>query len=205
LVVGAGALGNICGLGLALSGFRNVTFLDPDIVEATNLNRQVLFFDAVGKSKAETLAERLTSIFGGDFRGRVEYLRRETDISGHDILLDCVDNFETRIVLSEKAKSEGKVFISGGTGADSGQVVAYDPEESAQTPAELLGLYDIVEQRDVEAHRRERESCIYRPDPSVIMPNLVIAGLMVDLLRGMLRGASPKNLFYDSKHHARFL
>ena len=50
LVVGSGALGIFVGLGLAYSGFRHITFMDPDVVEETNLNRQVFFYDTVGKN-----------------------------------------------------------------------------------------------------------------------------------------------------------
>jgi hypothetical protein len=63
LVTGSGALGVFVGLGLAYSGFLDGTFLDPDVAETTNLNRQILFYDAVGDSKAETLARRETPIF----------------------------------------------------------------------------------------------------------------------------------------------
>ena len=51
-IVGAGALGNFVGLGLALAGFKEMTFIDPDVIEVTNLNRQVFFAEAVGAGKA---------------------------------------------------------------------------------------------------------------------------------------------------------
>ena len=50
LVVGSGALGIFVGLGLAYSKIQNITFMDPDVIEITNLNRQVLFYDAIGLS-----------------------------------------------------------------------------------------------------------------------------------------------------------
>ena len=200
LVVGSGALGIFVGFGLAYSGFRHITFMDPDVIEMTNLNRQVLFYDAIGKSKAETLTERLNSIFSMDNKAQVLYFDKDTDIASYDVVFDCVDNFESRIVLSEKCKVRGKVLISGGTSVDAGQVVIYNPMKNGVTPAELLGLYDIVEARSPESYQRERAACIYQPDPSVIMTNQITAGFMVDAYRMLLNGQEPKNIFYDSNN-----
>ncbi|MGD8438373.1 MAG: ThiF family adenylyltransferase, partial [Syntrophobacterales bacterium] len=99
LVTGSGALGVFVGLGLAHSGFLDSTFLDPDVAENTNLNRQILFYDAVGKSKAETLARRLSRFFSISAKAQIGYFKRETDISSYHVIFDCVDNFESRIVI----------------------------------------------------------------------------------------------------------
>jgi len=197
-VIGAGALGNFVGLGLAFSGFRNITFMDPDLIETVNLNRQVLFYDAVGSSKSEALSARLNELFGTSARARAEYFRRETDVSAYDVIFDCTDNFETRIIISEKCEELRKKLISGGTNVEKGQVVIYDPMRSSGTPAQVLGFYDIVDKRKIEMYRRERAACIYRPDPSVIMSNQIIAGLMVDSCKILLDGREPANIFYDS-------
>jgi molybdopterin/thiamine biosynthesis adenylyltransferase len=197
-VVGAGALGNFVGLGLALSGYRNITFIDPDVVEVANLNRQVLFGDAVGQRKAEASAERLNRMFRTDSRPEATYFRRDTDISEFDVIFDCVDNFETRIVLSEICERNKKVLISGGSGVESGQVIVYEPGKNSRTPADLLGLYDIVDRRNIESYRRIRASCTYGPDPSVIMTNQIIAGFMVDSYRMLLTGLETPNIFYNA-------
>jgi molybdopterin/thiamine biosynthesis adenylyltransferase len=203
LVIGSGALGIFVGLGLAYSEFRHSTFMDPDVVELTNLNRQIFFYDAVGESKAETLSRRLNSLFGMGTKAEVKYFENDTDITPYDVVFDCVDNFESRIVLSEKCKDHGKVLISGGTSADAGQVVIYTPNENGSTPAEILGLYDIVDKRKVETPKRERFSCTYHPDPSVIMTNQITAGLMVDSHRMLLDGQEVNNIFYDSTSSER--
>ncbi|MGD8371047.1 MAG: ThiF family adenylyltransferase [Syntrophobacterales bacterium] len=203
LVTGSGALGVFLGLGLAYAGFQQSTFMDPDVAETTNLNRQILFYDAVGKSKAETLARRLKDLFGVNANSWVEYFKRHTDISSFDVIFDCVDNFETRIVMSEKCKQQKKIIISGGTNVDAGQVVIYNPAKNKKTPAELLDLYDIVDGREIETPERVRAACKYRPDPSVIMTNQIIAGFMVDSYRMLLDGKEPSNIFYDSKSETR--
>ena len=203
LVAGAGALGVFLGLGLAYTGFQQSTFMDPDVAETTNLNRQILFYDAVGKNKAETLASRLKNLFGIKANSWIEYFKRHTDISSYDVIFDCVDNFETRIVMSEKCKEQKKTMISGGTSVDAGQVVVYHPAKNKKTPAELLGLYDIVDEGNVDSPERVRASCKYRPDPSVIMTNQIIAGFMVDSYRMLVAGQEPENIFYDSKRDGK--
>ena len=203
LIVGSGALGIFVGLGLAYSGFQQIAFMDPDVVEETNLNRQVLFYNAIGRSKAETLSERLNEHFGMQNSAVVEYFNSSTDTTSYDVIFDCVDNFESRIMLSEKCKEQGKVLISGGTSADAGQVIIYNPVERGVTPSELLGLYDIVEKRKIDAPKRERAACAYQPDPSVIMTNQITAGFMVDSYRMLLDGQKPVNIFYDSRSNTR--
>lgn len=204
LVVGSGALGIFVGLGLAYSKIQNITFMDPDVIEITNLNRQVLFYDAIGSNKAEILSERLNSLFNMDNKAQITYFNKETDITSYDAVFDCVDNFESRIVLSEKCKKQGKILISGGTSADAGQVVIFDPAKNGATPSELLGLYDIIEKRNPETYQRERTACIYQPDPSVIMTNQITAGFMVDSYRMLIDGQKPGNIFYDSTSNTKF-
>ena len=204
LVVGSGALGIFVGLGLVYSGFRNLVFMDPDVVEITNLNRQVLFYDAVGMHKAEKLSIKLNTLFGISSSALVAYFDQNSDVESYDVVFDCVDNFESRIALSEKCKHHSKILISGGTSADAGQVIVFNPVDGGATPAELLGLYDIVEKRNPEAYERERAACIYRPDPSVIMTNQITAGIMVDAYRMLIAGQKPANVFYDSTSPLRF-
>ncbi|MFQ5848706.1 MAG: ThiF family adenylyltransferase [Candidatus Methylomirabilales bacterium] len=198
-VIGAGALGNFVGLALGYSGFRRITFMDPDVVEVTNLNRQVFLYDAIGLTKAETLTQRLNDFFGIKAQGRVAPFARNTDISRYDVIFECTDSFEARIVVSEKSKEAGKALISGGTSADAGQAVVYHPEAGGRTPAELLGLYDVVAERQVDSDAVVGAACVDRPDPSVVMANQMIAGFMVDLYRRLLDGQETSNIFYDSK------
>jgi len=198
-VVGAGALGNFVGLGLAAAGFSRLTCIDPDRVEITNLNRQLLFWDAVGEPKAEVLARRLRAWFGVAATAWTAYLDRDTDLGKFAGIFDCTDNHESRIVLSEKCRLGGLALVSGGTGVTAGQVVVYDAARGGPTPAEVLGLYDLVDPRQVEARRRQRASCRYQPEPAVIMTNQVVGGLMVDAWRRLRRGEAVPPLFYDAR------
>ena len=205
VVIGAGALGNFVGLALGYAGFRRITFIDPDVVDITNLNRQVLLYDGIGLSKAEILAERLNGFFGTAAVGLGASFAPDTDISPYDVVFECTDSFESKIVVSEKCQEAGRVLISGGTSADAGQAVVYHPEGGGGTPAEVLGLYDIVAKRQIETDKRGMAACVDRPDPSVIMVNQIIAGFMVDSYRRLLDGQETPNTFYDSTSNMRIV
>lgn len=224
-VVGAGALGNFAAATLALCGCRHLTLFDPDRVDVTNLNRQIFFAHDVGSSKAPALAHRLNTFFGTQAQGIPQAVDEGTDLSAFDAILDCVDNFETRRLLSLRAQQEGKILISGGTGPDRGQVVAYHPYHSRHTPAQLLDLDGILSRRQREgeiAATRERlaeehtiqrgtpsdiplektfnagASCLVQADPSVVMSNQIMGALMADALHRMLSGEPPGLIFYES-------
>ena len=193
------------GLGLALAGFKDLTFIDPDVIEVTNLNRQVFFAGAVGAGKAETLADRLNRWFGTRARGVQDYFTGSNDIGGFEVVFDCVDNFASRIALSDACAAAGKILISGGSDVSKGQVVAYHPVRQPQTPAALLGLAEIAAGRPQSVPQRERAACVYQPDPAVIMTNQIIGGFMVEACRKVLAGLTAPPLFYDADAEDKFL
>ena len=202
--VGAGALGIFVGLGLVYSGFQNITFMDPDTVDVTNLNRQVFFYDAVGREKSLALSKTFNTLFDIHSRASVAYFDRDSDISSFDVVFDCVDNFESRIVLSEKCSDLNKILVSGGTSSDAGQIVVYNPDLDDVTPARLLDMYDLVQKRDHESYQQQRAACTLQADPSVIMTNQITAGFMVDAYRMVSEGLHPENIFYNSTSDTRF-
>ncbi|WP_448383827.1 ThiF family adenylyltransferase [Desulfosoma sp.] len=155
-VIGAGALGNFAAPALVLSGCRHITLWDPDRVDVTNLNRQIFFAGQVGAFKAPALAHRLNTFFAAHARGLPQPFDEDTDLSPFDAVLDCVDNFETRLLISRRAQDLEKILISGGTGPDKGQVAAYDPTRGSETPARLFRMEQIVSRRAASLH----------PDPS---------------------------------------
>lgn len=208
LVVGAGALGNFAGIGLALAGVGKIDILDFDTVETTNLNRQLLFYDSVGDEKSKALARKLKEI---NPKLRIKGLKGKLDESyasqfrarenRPDLILDCVDNFGTRAIVNYFAVRYGIPLVSGGTSPSSGQVVAYQPGESACLDCKLS--VDKALGKERIAH-----SCIYAAQPSVIMTNEVVGGLMVAEARSILASESygphiRKMLKYDSANPVR--
>lgn len=170
LVVGAGALGTYAALGLALRGIGQLTIVDPDRVEETNLNRQVLFYDAVGAPKARVLAERVRQCCPGVAARGVEarvswrHLR-----GGVDILCACVDNFATRAWLNRAARARRMPLINGGTTPFEGEVEVYVPGRTACLEC-AVGVGALA------AEERGRQRCAHAPEPSTIIANQLAGG-----------------------------
>lgn len=133
IIVGAGALGTFSSLGLASSNM-NLEIVDSDIIEVSNLNRQILYYGLVGKYKAESLAKRISKL---NKSIDVNYLIKKVSsynvnevISEVDIILGCVDNFKTRKILSSAAVNRGKVYVDGRTDQSEGELSSYIPSKN---------------------------------------------------------------------------
>jgi len=172
LVVGAGALGTYVALGLALRGIGRLTIVDPDRVEETNLNRQVLFYDAVGEPKARVLAERVRQccpeITARGLAGRVTWRHLREKV---DILCACVDNFATRAWLNRVARARGLPLINGGTTPFEGEVEVYVPGRTACLEC-AVGVSALA------AEERGRQRCAHAPEPSTVIANQLAGGWM---------------------------
>lgn len=106
LVVGAGGLGAPVSLYLAAAGVGHITLLDNDVVELSNLQRQIIFDTAsVGQPKAVAAAQRLRALNPEiTVVAAVETLtvdNAESWITSADLVLDCCDNFPTRYLIND--------------------------------------------------------------------------------------------------------
>ena len=133
LVVGAGGLG--CGAlpFLAAAGVGTITILDADVIELSNLARQVLYRTAdVGAPKALKAAEALLALNPTiAINGVAENLTAENAlnyITQHDLILDCTDNFKTRYLINDTCVEWRKPFIYGAIHAWEGQFAVFTPD-----------------------------------------------------------------------------
>ena len=120
LVAGCGALGTVAADLLARAGVGTIVVVDRDVVEATNLQRQTLFTERDaerGMPKAEAAKLRLAQVNSTiRVRGFVEDLDSDTIgelAMGCDVLLDGLDNFQTRYLLNDYAVAEGVPYLYG--------------------------------------------------------------------------------------------
>jgi len=132
LVVGCGGTGGAIAQFLARAGIGKLTLMDRDVVEASNLHRQLLFEDRdIGCPKAYIAAERLKAInpdvevagLAEDFSAA----NAEKLVAGADIVLDGTDNMETRFVINDACAKLGKPWIYVGAVATYGMVAFLDP------------------------------------------------------------------------------
>ncbi len=127
LVVGAGGLGCPTALYCSAAGFGNIDIYDDDIVELSNLNRQIGHkFENLGLSKATSLKKSCQEINPNiKISSKNELFGPETDIKKYDIIFDCTDNINTRYLINKKCHSEKKILISGSATQFEGQVSVF--------------------------------------------------------------------------------
>ena len=111
-IVGAGGLGSPTISYLAAAGVGHLTIIDDDVVDTTNLQRQVIHrLDAVGRPKVDSAAAFVTEL-NPDVSVQVRHARITPDnaeelLAGHDVVLDGADNFPTRYAVSDAATALG--------------------------------------------------------------------------------------------------
>lgn len=115
-VAGAGGLGSPISIYLAVAGFGHITIADLDVVDLSNLNRQILHWDKdVGRAKTESGHEKLTQINSHievtDFHGKIDENNIFELINGYDLIMDGMDNFPTRFLLNRAALKHRIPFI----------------------------------------------------------------------------------------------
>src|SRR4030095_6673597 len=113
LTIGAGGLGSPLALYLAAAGVGRIGIVDFDVVDLTNLQRQVLHSTAtVGKSKLESAKERLQGLNPGvqiDLHNtRLTSENALEIIRDYDIVVDGTDNFPTRYLVNDACVLSGK-------------------------------------------------------------------------------------------------
>jgi adenylyltransferase/sulfurtransferase len=132
LVVGAGGLGAPVIAYLAGAGIGTLGIIDGDLVEPSNLHRQVLFSLAdVGHPKALLAAARARAINPEvDARGHAERATRDNLAAlaaGYDVLVDCSDNFPTRFLVNDVAVALGKSAVLASVYQYEGQLQVVTP------------------------------------------------------------------------------
>jgi len=119
LVVGAGGLGSPALLYLAAAGVGRLGVADFDVVEHSNLQRQVLHSTAdIGRRKTTSAAEKLRALNPHiEVVEHDERLNTATTfdvIDGYDVIVNGVDNFPSRFLLNDACVMRRKVFVDGG-------------------------------------------------------------------------------------------
>ena len=127
LIVGAGGLGAPAALYLAAAGVGTLVLVDPDRVDRSNLQRQVLFAESdIGRLKTDAAIERLSAINPSvaveGLSLAVSAQNAQAVMSGFDIVLDGTDDFATRFVINAACVAAVIPLVSGAIGRWTGQV-----------------------------------------------------------------------------------
>lgn len=131
LVIGAGGLGSPVLYYLAAAGVGTLGIMDYDIVDITNLQRQILHSTSdIGCLKVES-AKRKIEAFNPNCKVCVypeKFTQGNSDIvDEYDFVVDCCDNYDTKFLISDICVEKGKPFSHGAVVAMRGEVMTYVP------------------------------------------------------------------------------
>ncbi len=131
LVVGCGGLGSVASLFLASSGVGNIILADGDVLDLSNLQRQIGFeTEQLGQNKAVALEKRLKAINPHVQITTLSYYLGDQDLEQWvrraDVVLDCSDRFATRYAVNRMCWNMGVPLISGAAIRMEGQMLCVD-------------------------------------------------------------------------------
>jgi molybdopterin/thiamine biosynthesis adenylyltransferase/rhodanese-related sulfurtransferase len=132
LLLGAGGLGSPAALYLAAAGVGTIGIVDMDVVDESNLQRQILHnLDRVGQRKVDSAKAAITSL-NPDVEVVTYDLRIGADnvvdlFRGYDLVVDGTDNFPTRYLVNDASLLTGVPVVHGSIFRFEGQVTVFDP------------------------------------------------------------------------------
>jgi adenylyltransferase/sulfurtransferase len=154
LVIGAGGLGCPCLQYLVSSGIGLIGIVDGDIIDISNLQRQILFTtNDIGKNKAVTAKEKLKDIHPSteinSFSFFLDGKNANEIISKYDVVIDCTDDFNTRYLINDVCVELSKPLIFGANYQFEGQVAVFKMDDTK------INLRDIFPTPPKQAMRCE--------------------------------------------------
>ncbi len=135
LIIGAGGLGSPVALYLGSAGVGQITLIDDDVVDVTNLQRQIAHSMArVGDAKTRSAQSAIAAI-NPEVKINAIQARAKGDllnalVAQADIVLDCCDNYATRHAVNAACVKHRKPLVSGAAIRFDGQITVFDPRQA---------------------------------------------------------------------------
>lgn len=196
LIVGAGGLGSPVALYLAAAGVGRITLADYDVVDLTNLQRQIAHdLASVGKNKAHSAAGRMRAMNPDvqviELPARLEGEPLDAAVAAADVVLDCSDNFATRHAVNRACVARRKPLVSGAAVRFDGQAAVFDLRHEAAPCYACL----FPEQAQ-DAEMRCAEFGVFAPLVGVVGTMQALEALK--LLIGIGESLSGRLLLFDA-------
>lgn len=135
LIVGAGGLGSPAAIYLASAGVGNITIYDNDVVDLSNLQRQITHHTPdIGTDKVistrQTLNRLNPEVKVSAVKQRLEGEQLASEVMLADVVLDCCDNFSTRFAINKACVKHRTPLVSGAAIRFEGQVTVFTPGQN---------------------------------------------------------------------------
>ena len=136
LVVGAGGLGSPVAMYLAASGVGHITLADHDVVDLTNLQRQIAHTtERVGQAKVHSAAQAMRALNPDvhitPLQEKLNATQLDILVANANVVLDCCDNFQTRQAINAACVKHRVPLVSGAAIRMDGQLAVYDTRDAA--------------------------------------------------------------------------
>jgi molybdopterin-synthase adenylyltransferase len=135
-IAGAGGLGSPVSIYLAVAGIGHIRIADHDVVDPSNLNRQILHWHSdIGRLKVDSAEEKLSKI-NPDMKieiisGTIDEASVASMTDGFDAIVDAMDNFPTRYILNRAAVERNIPFFHGAVRGLEGRAMTIIPGKTA--------------------------------------------------------------------------
>ena len=131
LIVGAGGLGSPIAIYLTALGIGNIGIIDKDIVETSNLSRQIIFSsNDVKKNKSSIAINKLKKLNPDiqlkSFQKKLTKKNVDQIAKNFDVIVDGSDNFQTRFLINDYCLENKKILVSGAISRFDGQVYTFN-------------------------------------------------------------------------------
>lgn len=132
LVIGAGGLGSPVLYYLVAAGVGTVGIIDYDVVDITNLQRQIIHSESdLGRLKVESATEKLKALNPKcniiTYKDRFTVENADTIVADYDFIVDCCDNYDTKFLINDACVKNEKPYSHGAVVALRGEVMTYIP------------------------------------------------------------------------------
>ena len=136
LIVGAGGLGSPVAMYLAASGVGHITLADHDVVDLTNLQRQIAHTtERVGQAKVHSAAQALHALNPDvqitPLQNKLDSVQLDVLVRDVHVVVDCCDNFQTRQAVNAACVKHKVPLVSGAAVRMDGQLAVYDARDEA--------------------------------------------------------------------------
>lgn len=198
VVAGVGGLGSVVTMYLVAAGVGRVVLFDSGILELSNLNRQIIYTEEdLGAYKVFAAAKRLKKLnkevevvgYADDVRSS----KFREEVSDADVVVDCLDNWASRIVVDKVSWELRKPLIHGGISEFYGQVTTVVPGITKCLRC-ILGL----DEKKLSTHV-EKPPQVIGPTPGVV--GSIEAAEAIKLITGVGELLTNKLLVIDLKRH----
>lgn len=135
IIFGLGGLGSPAAMYLAAAGIGELTLVDPDTVELTNLQRQIVHHDSnIGETKVSSARKNLRQI---NSEPKINTIQKKLDdqslldaLEQVDVVIDATDNFESRFAINQACVTLKKPLVSGAAIRFEGQISVFDSRQT---------------------------------------------------------------------------